>query len=165
MWMINKGNTNKPNKQIGQKREWKIYRLTYLWWNVVYRYKCRFMKQQKTQTPVEDERGDDAEEKNCDVTQQIRSRFFHLHWLRPFQSGEFLFFPSFPMKQTLFCFPRCRAKNKSHFKLLFHIFVRQIAISFWWMGKTKQQQQIAIWTRITSKCAMWCCCPFPRSSL
>lgn len=108
-----------------------------------------------------------CERRRCEVKESMRWNatnsftFFHLRlawviskWWISFYFPSFM--PSFPMNQPFFGFLSallCTTnKNKSHFKLLFHIFVWQIVISFWRITKNKtKQQQIAISIRITSK--------------
>lgn len=154
MWMINRGKTSKQaNKQSDKKGNekfivWHIY--DEMW----YTYTSAVLRNNNNK-PLEClsrgwVAGDDVEEKNCDVTQQIRSRFFIFNHFFFF----FIVYAIISNEATLLCFPRCHAKNKSHSKTFVSYFCLANCDKFLVkIRKTKQQQRIAIWIRITNKYA------------
>lgn len=175
MWMINRGKISKQaNKQTNRTKKGNEKFIVWHIYDEMWRTDTSAVSGSNNNKPECLSSMSAAtmwKRKNCDVTQQIRSRFSIFTKLQPFQSGEFLFSfhrlcHHFQWTNPFLYFSRCyEIENESHFKLLFHIFVWQIAISFWRIRKTKQQQQIAIWIRITSKYAMLCCFPFFSISL
>lgn len=152
MWMINRGKTSKQaNKQSDKKGNekfivWHIYdEMWYTDTSAVLRNNNKPLECLSRGWVA----GDDVEEKNCDVTQQIRLRFSSSSAISFFPHR---FMPSFPMKQPFFVF--LDAKNKSHSKTFVSYFCLANCDKFLVkIRKTKQQQRIAIWIRITNKYA------------